>query len=82
MASRKPKYKYPLVEILWIDAETGHGWEEETEIDVVLPPATTIGFLLKETEDALIIASTISGSSSNSRIKIPKGMTKSVVTLK
>ena len=74
---RKPKFIRPVIVIEWIDAETGHGWEEDNEVDVVLPIATTIGFLLKETEDAFIVASTVSGTSSNSRIKVPKGMVKS-----
>ena len=76
MASKK-KYKHPLVEVLWIDAETTHGWEESKEADIILPEATTVGFLIRETEDAYLIASTYSDTSSNGRIKIPKGMAKS-----
>ena len=72
------KYKHPLVEITWVDAETDHGWEETSESDAVLPITTTIGFLIRETDDAYLVASTISETSSNGRIKVPKGMVKEI----
>lgn len=82
VAARKAKYKHPLVEILWVDAETGHGWEEHDEIDVALPTAVTVGFLIRETEDAYLVASTYSDTATNARIKIPKGMMKQFTVLK
>lgn len=82
VVSKKPTYKHPLVEIQWIDAETDHGWEEDHEVEVELPIAVTIGFLVRETDDAFLIASTYSGTSTNARIKIPKGMIKEYKLLK
>lgn len=73
----KPKYPFPLVEVKWLDAQTSHGWEDKDEIDSEVPVVTTIGFLLKETEDSVVIASTIGQDKThNSRILIPIGMIK------
>jgi len=76
----KLRYKYPLVEIQWVDAETEHGWEE-VEDDSTLPVATTIGFLIKDRpdkngHDMLLIASTYADTQTNGRFKIPKSMVK------
>ena len=73
------KYDYPLVELQWTDAETDHGWEQDTATDHELPVVTTVGFLIKQTVDSqghgvYVLASTIGGGSCNSRIKIPQGM--------
>jgi hypothetical protein len=86
MMAKKPKYKYPLVQIVWVDAETEHGWEEVEE-DSTLPVATTIGFLIKDQpdkngNDMLLIASTYSDSQTNGRFKIPKAMVKEMMVLK
>lgn len=79
---KKSKYKHPLVELLWVDAETTHGWEEHMEADVLLPTAITVGFLIRETDDAYLVASTYSDSATNARIKVPKGMVKQMSLLK
>lgn len=83
---QKKKYKYPLVEVEWIDAETEHGWEE-VEFPTELPIVTTIGFLIKEGKDKndneyLLIASTYSDGQTNGRFKVPKGMVKKITILK
>jgi hypothetical protein len=73
----KSKHKYPLIRLDWIDAESGAAeWIEPSEIDGTLPAVTTIGFLIKETEDTYIIASTITDTHINGQFKVPKGMTK------
>lgn len=82
---KKQKYKYPLVKIVWVDAETEHGWEEVDEASN-LPVATTVGFLIKDQVDAhghemYLVASTYSESSTNGRFKIPKGMVKEFTIL-
>lgn len=79
---KKPVYKYPLIEVQWTDAETGHGWEEESDLDIALPLVTTVGFLVRESETCVMLASTISDSSSNARIKIPRGMITNTKILK
>jgi hypothetical protein len=75
MAPRKPKYPFPLVEIKWWDAQTAHGWEEEETIEVDIPLVTTIGFLIKDTDKGVTVASSIcADKQSNARISIPLGM--------
>jgi len=85
LVAAKSKYKYPLVEVVWIDAETEHGWEEIGE-DSSLPVATTIGFLIKDMPDKnghemLLLASTYADSQTNGRFKIPKSMVKELKVL-
>jgi len=86
MAKKIPKYKYPLVQITWVDAETDHGWEETDGVEPVLPIATTVGFLIKGGADKngneyYVICSTYADNSNNGRFKIPKGMVKDFVVL-
>ena len=86
MVTKKPKFKYPLVKIVWVDAETEHGWEEIDEASN-LPLAITVGFLIKDQVDVhgnemYLVASTYSESSTNGRFKIPKGMVKEYEVLK
>ena len=76
--SRKSKtilnpYKYPLIEVIWDDAETNDGWEEPP-VDLKEALATTVGFLIRESEKHLLIASTYDPNHTNGRIQIPVGM--------
>ena len=71
---KKSPHPYQLVEIKWLDAETEQGWEESKDHKDDLPEAITVGFLNKETDTYLTVASTIAGQHSNGRIKIPIGM--------
>lgn len=76
------KYDYPLVECLWLDAETSFGWEDVADADLSLAEAITVGFLLAKNEHYLSIASTTSGGTCNSRIKIPIKMIQTLTELK
>ena len=76
------KFDYPLVECVWLDAETSFGWEEVADTDLSLAVAVTVGFLLARNEHYLSIASTTSGGTCNSRIKIPIKMIQTLVELK
>lgn len=78
------KYSNPLVEILWHDALTTFGWEHEDEIDTSEELMTTIGFVVAKGDHTIIVASSVdneTGKLSNSRIKIPVGMIKSIKEL-
>lgn len=78
LVGSKQKFPYPLVLVEWKDAQTSHGWEEETELESTLPNIITVGFLLLETSDAFLICSTVGmDKTSNSRLLIPKGMVTS-----
>lgn len=75
MAPRKPKYPFPLVEIKWRDAQTSHGWDHADDVDLEVPVVTTIGFLVKEDEHALMVASSVGDDKhTNARMLIPIGM--------
>jgi hypothetical protein len=78
------KYTRPLLEVMWLDAETTHGWEVHEEVDAEQVPIVTVGFFIKQSPHMLVVASTIDnveGTQSNSRIKIPIGMIVSVKEL-
>lgn len=72
---RRPKYPFPLIHVEWKDAQTGHGWEHEEDLTIEIPVVTTIGFLIKENDDGVLIASSVgTDRHSNARIVIPIGM--------
>lgn len=74
------KYPYPLVEVLWVDAYTDHGWENEVEVREEL--VITVGFLVTDNEKGLCIASsTGEDGSHNARIVIPAGMIRQMRTI-
>ena len=78
------KYLKTLCEIVWLDAESSHGWEQDEEVDAEQVPIITIGFLIKRNEHTVVIATSIdqeTGQCSNSRIKIPVGMIQSIKLL-
>jgi len=67
--------KFPLVEIRWDDAETSGGWEQATDLAPKHAEAITVGFLVAETADHVVIANTVGeDGSTNGRIQIPSKM--------
>jgi hypothetical protein len=60
----------PVILVEWQDAVCGAGWETDSTPE--LHSCTTVGYLIAESDDALLIASTISMGSNNARIAIPK----------
>lgn len=73
------KRKYEPILVVWDDAEVSNDWEVQTE-SAKLEEALveTLGFLVKETDKHLLIASTLSDDHTNARTKIPKGMVKTI----
>ena len=72
---------YPLIEVMWDDAATdAQGWEDPDELDgVKVDRVMTVGFLVKESEAGLLIASTVCAEDTcNSRITIPRKMVVSI----
>jgi len=69
-----------LVFVQWYDAETHLGWEQNDTLEAKPPLIYTIGFLVAESDEGIIIASTVgtAGTDSNARILIPLGMIKDV----
>ena len=64
--------KVILVE--WVDSVCGAGWEIDSKPE--LHPCTTLGYLINEDAEAIVIASTLSLGSNNARMVIPKAWIK------
>lgn len=81
VAQKKRQHKAVL--ILWDDAEVSNDWAEipkEEELPQGL--VETLGFLVRETKDYYLVASTFDGNLTNARTKIPKGMVQSIKEVK
>lgn len=75
------KFPVNLVEVVWHDACTDSGWETHDKTNITEELMITIGFLVARSENVVIIASSLDQEShlmSNSRIKIPVGMIKTI----
>jgi len=74
---KRPEQHYDLIEVVWDDAAGfRHGWtaKEETLIPQL---AISVGFLIRESEDHILIAQdTDAEGSHNGRSQIPKGMVR------
>ena len=68
----KPKpHKHKLIYLLWEDSVADSGWEATKNLeDVHL--CETVGYLIGETKQGYVVASTVSGAESNARITVPK----------
>ncbi len=72
-----------IVRVYWYDAETSHGWEDTKDIKAEAPLVYTVGFVVAESDDSLVIASTVDSvnQSCNGRITIPYGMISNIENL-
>lgn len=87
MKLKRPKQAFPLVEVIWDDASTLAGtWKskEEFEKEPLTPQLMlSIGFLIKETDDYIVIAMDLDNEGGHaSRSQIPKGMVKKMRVLR
>lgn len=63
----------PLIIISWIDAHDISGWKDESEIIAQPANVTSVGYLVKESDNALCLAQTIAHDEVyNNIIIIPK----------
>lgn len=53
------KRKQKVVKIKWRDPEIVGSWHTQEEIDAPMEPIYSIGYLIKETKDTLIMAGTV-----------------------
>jgi len=80
---KRPEQHYPMVEVVWDDAAgLRHGWLYKS--DPVVPQlALSVGFLIKDSDDHIIIATDTDGDGShNGRTQIPRGMIKTMKVLR
>jgi hypothetical protein len=59
-----------IVIVEWIDAMTVGSWE--SEVKPTLATCITVGFVVAEDNDCIVIASTVSDNMSNCHMHIPK----------
>lgn len=83
MRVERPHQHFNLVEVTWDDASgLRHGWATKQEMPEPAL-ALSVGFLILETKDHIIIAQdTDSEGSHNGRSQIPRGMVKRIKTLR
>ena len=63
---------YPIVEIIWRDAECDSAWKKVDEIlEGELPIVYTIGYLLYEDKEKYIVASTVGDDEATATMMIP-----------
>jgi hypothetical protein len=61
------------IQVEWVDAHTVDEWQELSSVTYGLVNVTSIGFLLKETEDALVLCGSIGDHDDIfSQLSIPK----------
>jgi hypothetical protein len=80
---KRPEQHYPLCEVIWDDAAgLRHGWLDKAG-PLVPQLALSVGFLIKETEDHIVIAQdTDAEGGHNGRSQVPKGMVKHIKVLR
>jgi hypothetical protein len=71
-----------IVECLWIDAARVGRWLDEDET-VTLQPVATVGWLIEDLDDRVVIAASFCGDdgSYGDAIAVPRGCIKSLVEL-
>lgn len=60
--------KFPVVFVNWIDASTMHGWQDDSGVnevaDLTRKLCLTVGFLVKENPESVVIAQSLDGEMS------------------
>jgi len=76
----------PLVKVIWDDAcnRSDIGWNDADDVEIKHQLVMTVGFMVKETPEHIIICSTkdMGSDNVNGHFQIPKGMVKSIKVLK
>lgn len=65
---------YKVIYVEWVDAKGSIGWEDLPDVikEDSIDYCKSLGFLIHEDADQIILANSISGKQSNGRIAIPK----------
>ena len=66
------KLRYPVVHVKWDDACADNSWASVREPELKEAVVTTLGFLIKENDRHILIASTYDEENMNCSIQIPK----------
>lgn len=72
-----------LVLVSWRDAEAQIDWQRVDDIQISQPIVYSLGWLVKETKEVIIIAADLApgerGLDINRRLEVPKGMIEKMV---
>ena len=81
---KRPFQHYDMVEVVWNDAsELTSGWADEIVEKDEPALALSVGFLVRETKEHIVIAQdTDEAGHHNGRSQIPRGMVKKIRVLK
>jgi len=74
--------RYPIVEVRWLDALELGGWTEHKDVTNKPMPSRTVGYLIREADDALTVAGLVNANHVALAVTIPRGMVTSVRYLK
>jgi hypothetical protein len=67
--------KFAIVIVTWIDAATESGWTDTDEAhDFVPPECQTMGYLVADKPDYIVLAQSYGGNEMGNRWTIPRGM--------
>lgn len=78
MARKHTQYHFQdeskILYVEWIDANSSVGWQgkDEIEKDAKVSRCYSIGYVIKETKEEIVIATTVSDDEANCWIAIPK----------
>jgi hypothetical protein len=80
----RPKQHYDMVEVVWNDAsELTSGWSNEIVEKDEPALALSVGFLVRETKEHIVIAQDSDAEGHhNGRSQIPRGMVKKIKILR
>ncbi len=80
------KRSYPIVEVHWVDSQVYHGWAVNSavkDVGVDSLDCVSVGLLLEETADRIVLMLSYSRDAKHSVLAIPKvAITKIVVVRK
>ena len=48
--------EYPVVRVVWYDAESSDDWQDVEGINRTVRPIRTVGYLIEETDDHIVVA--------------------------
>jgi hypothetical protein len=72
-----------IVEIQWVDSTAEVDvWEQKDDYSRELEPIKTIGYLIEQDKDKVIICQSVSDSQYGQTFRIPKGCIKKIKTIK
>jgi hypothetical protein len=63
-----------MVEVEWIDSMAAHGWHEQSEVDGLMAdfPCLTVGYLVREKAEGIVIALAANRTDYLSAVAIPR----------